>query len=119
MALQWNSELGQYEMAPSEVDFGVDESVLPPTPAAKQMQAPPSQVPESGMSKVADLAMAGGAASANPAIAGAGVGLKALSMIQQGRQQERMNEYQNKVQKYNARQQALSQLAQIGQNQKV
>lgn len=119
MALQWNSELGQYEMAPSEVDFGVDQSVLPPTPAAKQMQAPPTQAPESDISKLAKLMQAGGAAGANPYVAGAGVGLQALSMIQQGRQQERMNEYQNKVQKYNARQQALAQLAQIGQNLKV
>lgn len=60
-----------------------------------------------------------GAATANPYLVGAGLGLTALSSITKGKNARAAQEYEAEIQKYNQRQQAIARMAQIGQGLKA
>ncbi len=62
---------------------------------------------------------AAGVMSANPYLAGAGLGLSAISTFTAAENQRRMNRYNAEVQKYNQRQQAIARMAEIGKNLKA
>lgn len=91
----------------------------------RQAQAQPLPAETAGnadkMSKVGSMAMAAGSipSPASPYLMGAGLGLQALGMVQQGKQAQRDAKYRAEVQKANARQEALNRLSQIGQSLKI
>ncbi len=60
-----------------------------------------------------------GMATANPYLTGAGLGLQAISMVNQAKNGRQMNRYNAELQKYQARQQVISRMAQIGQGLKA
>lgn len=87
-----------------------------------KMEAPSAK--EGGISKLSKnaglLSAAGSIPSpASPYLLGAGLGLQAMGMIQQGKQADRDAKYRAEVQKANARQEALNRLSQIGQSLKI
>lgn len=55
-----------------------------------------------------------GMMSAQPWLVGAGLGVSALSSIQKGKNQREQNRYLAEMEKYTARQEAISKMAQIG-----
>lgn len=124
MALKWNSESGSYEFAPEEPSLMGENpytETIPAIPKKQPVQSEEAFVKQESdaMDKAAKAAELAGTVSANPYIAGAGLGLQALSMIQQGKQQERQMAYQNALAKYNARQRQLENLAEIGRSLRV
>jgi hypothetical protein len=60
-----------------------------------------------------------GMSTANPYLIGAGLGVQSLSAIQKGKNARAKQEYEAEVQKYNARQQAIARMTQIGQGLKA
>lgn len=63
--------------------------------------------------------MAGGAATANPYLVGAGLGLTAMSSITKGKNARSQQEYEAEVIKYNQRQAAIQRMAEIGKGLKA
>ena len=98
------------EMQPGVVASGAA------TPAQMQQNTP---APTSELSQLGSLATTGGAATANPYIAGAGLALQTAGMIQQAKQNQRNAQYTAEVNRVNARQQAINNMAQIGQGLKA
>ena len=129
MALKWNSESGSYELAfeePSlkgENPYVSSEEMAGPKLTTKTATPPtPTSAGANSTQESADmlkLLAKLGAGGANPWVAGAGLGLQAIGMIQQGKQREREMEYQNKLAQYNARQRQLENLAEIGRSLKA
>lgn len=68
---------------------------------------------------IGSLATTAGMATANPYLTGAGLGLQALSMVQKQKNAQAAQQYQAEIQKYNARQQAIARMAQLGQSLKA
>ena len=70
-----------------------------------------------------DIAGAGltsaGMMKANPYLLGAGLGLSTISAVNKNKQEQAMNRYKAEVQKVNARQQAINNLASIGRGLKA
>lgn len=71
------------------------------------------------MAGLAGVGLEKGATGMNPYLVGAGLGLTALSSVQKAKQQREQNRYEAEMQKYQARQNAIQNLAQIGQNLKA
>lgn len=88
-----------------------------------QAQPLPSEVSQNAqkMSKIGSMAATAGAipSPASPYLLGAGLGLQAMGMVQQGKQADRDAKYRAEVQKANARQAALDRLTQVGQSLKI
>jgi len=88
-----------------------------------QAQPLPSEASQNAqkMSKIGSMAATAGAipSPASPYLMGAGLGLQAIGMVQQGKQADRDAKYRAEVQKANARQAALDKLTQVGQSLKI
>lgn len=88
-----------------------------------QAQPLPSEASQNAqkMSKIGSMAATAGAipSPASPYLLGAGLGLQAIGMVQQGKQADRDAKYRAEVQKANARQAALDRLTQVGQSLKI
>lgn len=88
-----------------------------------QAQPLPSEASQNAqkMSKIGSMAATAGAipSPASPYLLGAGLGLQAMGMVQQGKQADRDAKYRAEVQKANARQAALDRLTQVGQSLKI
>jgi hypothetical protein len=81
----------------------------------RQQAVAPNMEQAGELSKVAGVTTTSGAASGNPELAAAGLGLQAAGMIQQAKQAQRNAKYTAEVNKVNARQDAINKMAQVGQ----